>query len=373
MRRSGSSGCPNGRNELKIMIINRAYKTELDPTPAQRDAFERFAGTARFVFNWALGKRIEAYQATGKSLGFFEQSRELTVRKQSSEFNWMYQVSAIVCVEALRAVDFAFKNFFRRCKEKNGKPGFPKFKSKKKCLGSFKLKQHIHVAERRIKLPRLGWIRLKEANYLPITRRTVTNAKPRRTDAKTKPRRTARNLIKINQVEENISVPDNQGPPLHLKLDNRPTFNPYVLGEQSRPLHQSKIAVLPLQPLERQIRRLRKLSRRLSRKQLGSSNREKARIKLAKLHYHIASQRLDFIHKITTTLAINHASITVEKPPIQKMLKSKRFARGTADASFSEFIRQLEYKCEWYGSKLSVTTAGSAESNACGDCAAADG
>jgi len=126
------------------MKIQRAYKTELDPNEEQRTLLLKHAGAARFAWNWGLARRVEEYQAMGKSSNAIEQHRELNALK-ATEFPWRYEVSKCAPQEALRDLDKAFAHFYRRVKQKNGKAGFPKFKSKRKGVGGFRLTGAIHV------------------------------------------------------------------------------------------------------------------------------------------------------------------------------------------------------------------------------------
>ena len=147
------------------MEIFRAYKTELDPNNVQRTVFLKHAGASRFAWNWGLSRRIEKYEATGKSNNAIEQHRQLNALKPT-EFPWMYDVSKCAMQESLRDLDKAYQGFFRRVKASK-KPGFPKFKSRKNGIGSFRLNGAIHVTDTHIKLPRIGWLRLKEDGYIP--------------------------------------------------------------------------------------------------------------------------------------------------------------------------------------------------------------
>src|SRR5215467_5254273 len=153
------------------MQAQRGYKTELDLNNAQRTACLQHAGAARFAYNWGLTRRKAHYQQTGKGLNAMALHKELNALK-STEFPWMYEVSKCAPQEALRDLDSAYKHFFRRWQLKTagqykGKLGFPRFKSKKRGIGSFTLTGHIHVMEETIQLPRLGVLRLKEKQYLP--------------------------------------------------------------------------------------------------------------------------------------------------------------------------------------------------------------
>ena len=135
------------------MNVLRAFKTELDLNHVQRTACARHAGAARFAFNWGLARKQQAYLDGQKTPTAIDLHRELN-RLKKTELAWMYEVSKCAPQEALRNLDQAFANFFRRVKERKAgqkiKVGFPKFKSKKKGLGSFRLTGAIHVFEKEI-------------------------------------------------------------------------------------------------------------------------------------------------------------------------------------------------------------------------------
>src|SRR5471030_353236 len=159
-----------------MTIRLRAYKTQLDPNNVLRTQLLQHAGAKRWAYNWGLRRKIEEYEKTGKSPSATALHRELNRLKKAPPTQggvpWMYEVSKCAPQEALRDLDLAFVNFFRRVKE-GGKPGFPRFKSKKRGIGGFRLTGTLKVFERHIQLPRLGRIRLKERGYLPFDEPTV--------------------------------------------------------------------------------------------------------------------------------------------------------------------------------------------------------
>ena len=151
------------------MKVIRGYKTELHINNKQITNCLKHAGAARYAYNWGLSQKQQAYEAKEKSPNAIELHRRLNQLKKT-DLPWMYESSKCAPQEALRNLDRAFDNFFRKCKQKKqgnykGKVGFPKFKSKKKGIGSFRLTGTIRVFENSIQLPRLGLLKLKERNY----------------------------------------------------------------------------------------------------------------------------------------------------------------------------------------------------------------
>lgn len=306
------------------MRLNKSYKTEIAPNNVQWTLLLKHAGVARFAWNWALARRIEEYKLTGKSSGYSEQNRQLNAIKRD-EFPWMYEVSKCAAQESLLNLDDAFQKFFSK------RAKYPRFKSKKRGVGGFRLKGSFAVTSRMIRLPRIGWLRLKESNYIP------TDAKINSVTVK---ERAGRWFVSV-QVEEEISVPENQGPAIGLDLG----LKSFVVGSDGSSLDAPK-------PLLRSLKRLRVLSRRHSRKQKGSMNRRKAAKRLTRLHYRISCRRADFLHKATSDLAKTKSVIVVEDLNVRGMVRNRRLSRAISDAGWSEFVRQLEYKTTWNGGKV---------------------
>jgi transposase len=153
------------------MLVQRAYTTELDLNDQQVTACRQHAGAARWAYNWGFQVKQERYRATKKSPTAIELHRELNALKKT-DVPWLYQVSKCAPQEALWNLDAAFTNFYRRSALKKqgkwkGKLGYPRLKTKKKGLGSFRLTGSIRVSSEAIVLPRLGRLRLKERGYLP--------------------------------------------------------------------------------------------------------------------------------------------------------------------------------------------------------------
>ena len=328
------------------VVIFRAYRVELDPNNRQRTVFLRHAGAARFAWNWGLARRIEEYERTGKCCNVFTQQNQFNALKKT-EFAWMSNISARAPIEALHDLDQAFQDFFRRVKA-GKKPGFPKFKSRKTSIGNFRLRQSVVLTANQIRLPCIGWIRMKEHGYIPTSGIRILSA--------TISERAGHWFVSVI-CEQGIAVPVNAGIPVGVDLG----VKHLAVTSDGRVFDNPR-------PLKKLLKKLKRLSRQHSRKQKGGQNRKKAARRLAKLHYRIACVRRDALHKVTTNLAKNHSLIAVEDLNVQGMMKNHNLAQAISDVSFAEFRRQLEYKCGWYGSRLVVVGRFFPSSKTCSGC-----
>jgi putative transposase len=232
--------------------IHRGYKTELKLNKLQQTLCRKPAGCARFAYNWALQRKIAAYTATGKALTAIDLPRELN-RLKKTEFAWMYEVSKCAPQEALRNLDRAFHNFFSRL-QKKGKPGFPRFKSRKHGRGSFRLTGIIRVFSDAIQLPRLGRLRLKERGYLPAESERIHIL------SATVSEQAGRWFVSL-QVQETISVEEKAGKVVGVDvgIHRLATVSDGALIDNPKALYRYQ-------------RKLQRIQRRLARKQRGSQN-----------------------------------------------------------------------------------------------------
>jgi putative transposase len=320
--------------------IKRAYKYELDLNNTQRTACLKHAGAARWAFNFGLRRKKEAYAAGEKTPTAIGLHRELNVLKQA-EIPWMYAVSKCAPQEALRNLDRAFVNFFAK------RSRFPKFKSRKRGIGSFRLTGTIRVEGKTIQLPRLGFLRLKEESA--VTGRILSA---------TVSEKAGRWFVSV-QVETSIVVPDNQGPAVGVDLGvkNLATLSDGRVFENPK-------------SYRRKLNVLRRAQRIVARRQKGSKRRERAKRRVAKLHYRIACCRSDATHKMTTFIAMTCGVVGIEDLNVAGMLKNHCLASAVGDAAFGEVRRQLEYKTVWYGSRLIVNDRFLPSSKTCSRCGA---
>jgi putative transposase len=334
--------------------VKRAYKTELKPNASQRAALARHCGAARFAYNWGLARKAASYELTGKSPAAIDLHRDLNALKKT-DFPWFYGVSKCAPQEALRDLDRAFSHFFRRCElKKKGKlkvrVGFPRFKSRRNGLGSFRLTGSVHVEAGRVKLPRLGSIRLKEKGYLPAESETVHILSACVSE------RACRWFVSLQVEEERPETMPASGPPAGVDLGVK-MLAACSYGEDGHIHYENPKA------LYAGARKLRRLQRKLSRQEKGSNRRIATKQKIARQHYRVACVRSDAIHKATSSVVaktkppeMRPSLIGVEDLNVSGMMKNqnRHLARAVADASMREFRRQLTYKCSWYGIELVI-------------------
>src|SRR5258708_22735380 len=333
--------------------ILRAYKTELDPNNALRTLLLKHAGARRWAYNWALRRKIEDYEKTGKSPHAPALHRELNRLKKTDLAEggvpWMYEVSTCAPQEALRDLDLAFVNFFRRVKE-GQKPGFPRFKSKKRGIGGFRLTGTIKVFERHLQLPRLGRIRLKERGYLPFDDPTVQILSATVTE------RAGRWFVSL-QVETEIEkvLPKEATGGVDVGISALATLSDGKTFENPRTLLGAE-------------RKRKRLQRSVSRKRKGSKNRQKAVRKLAKAHAHVANLRENVLHEISCAISKRFGIVGMEDLNAEGRGRNHCLAKALKDAAWSELRHQVEYKTSWNGGRLVLADPSHPSSNNCSGC-----
>jgi putative transposase len=335
-----------------MSTIQRAYKVELDLNNEQTTACRKHAGAARWTYNWGLQRKQEEYRQTGKSPNAMELHRELNTLKHTA-VPWMYEVSKCAPQEALRNLDRAFAGFFRRVQRKKagqykGKLGYPQRKSKKRGFGSFRLTGSIIVFPAAIQLPRLGRLRLKERDYLPIGGVKVLSA--------TVSEHAEHWYVSVLVEQEHVA-PANRGPVVGVDLGIKHLATLSDGQVEENPRH-----------LKRNLKKIKRLQRAVSRKVEGSQSRKKAVQRLANQHRRVANLRADTLHHLTSRLAKTKSIVVIEDLNVSGMLKNHTLAQAIADVGFAQFRRQLDYKAAWYGCRVFVAARWFASSRTCSCC-----
>jgi putative transposase len=310
--------------------INRAFKVEIDPTEEQKVLMNQTFGCVRFIYNYGLDKKNKHYQTTKESLKYNDLSKELTSMKDTTH-PWLSNVPSIALQQGLRNLESAYQNFFRDLKK--GKVSYPKFKCKGKSRDSFRLQNNgFSVGTNYISLSKLGDVRLKELDYIPL------NAKFNNV---TISRQANHYFASVNC---DIEMQEPPIPQTVIGLDMGIKTQVVVSNGQTfeNPKNTRKYA-----------KRLRRNQRKHSRKVKGSKNRRKAQMRVARVHKKISDCRKDNIHKITSNLVKTKPRfIVIENLNVKGMQKNRKLSKVVSDVAFYEIKRQLAYKTMWYGGKL---------------------
>lgn len=329
--------------------MNISYKFRLYPNKQQEVLIQKTFGCVRYVFNYFLSERKRRYEESGEKMGFYSCCKELTALKHSFDMEWLREPDKNALQYAIKDLDQAFQNFFRRCK-KGGKPGYPKFKSKKDHHNSYKtgnLTKEIEVFSNSIKLPKLGKVKCRISREVKgrILNATISQAP------------SGKYFVSICCTDVEIDMHKSTGAMVGLDMGLREfaISSDGTAYENPRYFHESE-------------KRLARLQRKLSRKSKDSKRREKARIAVAKAHEKVSNQRRDFLQKLSTKLVKENDLIAIEDLSTQGMMKNHNLAKSIGDASWGEFKRMLEYKTAWHKKVLIKIDRFFPSSQLCSEC-----
>ncbi len=316
-----------------MINIDRAYKFRIYPNAEQKELIIKTFGCCRYVYNYYLSMRMRMYEETSESFNYYACAKDLTKLKQQEDTKWLGEVDATALQTSLRNLDDAYKNFFRSVK-KGEMPGFPKFKSKHhrresyqcKCVGT-----NIKVLDNAIQLPKLGKVKC----------RISKNVEGRILSATVSRTPSGKFFVSICCTDVPVEELPKTGKAVGLDLG----IHSFAVSSDGTEFPNHKY-------LLQSEKKLAKEQRRLSRKTKDSRNRERARIKVAKVHEHITNQRKDMLHKLSTKMIRAYDIICLEDLVPKDMVKDNFFAKHINDVAWGEFVRLLTYKAEMYGKRV---------------------
>ena len=325
----------------------KAYKFRLYPNKKQQEYFVKTFGCVRFVYNKMLEDRIRLYEESKLNPNVEQKVPAPAMYKD--EFPFLKEVDSLALCNAQMDLNKAYANFFR-----DKSVGFPKFKSKRTDRNSYKINNNKHnsirIKDGKIRLLKLGFVKFKQHRHFEgiIKSATISMTKTgkffisilvKQDDEQWIP---AKNKVGIDLGLEHFAIMTNDEM-VSEKIDN-PRF------------------------LRKSEEKVKKAQRALSRKKIGSKNREKAKLILAKKHEKIANQRKDFLHKLSKRIVDENQVIVVETLKSKNMMKNHKVAKSIGDVSWYEFVRQLEYKCKFYGRTLIKADQWFASTQICSSC-----
>lgn len=306
----------------------RAYKYRLYPNGEQRVLISKHFGSCRFVYNYALAKKVKAYQTDGTNLSRFNIQADLPNMKKSEEYCWLKEVNSLSLQAALANLDSAYIKFFRERK------GFPKFKSKKDSKQSFSIPQNTKVdfENSRVFIPKFkGGIKARLHRTFSGVVKTSTITR----------NSTGKYFISI-LVE--VDEPDI---PMKPFCENKAVG--IDIGVKTFAVLSDGTDIPNPKHLKQSLNKVKHLQRSLSRKSKGSKNREKARKNLALAYEKVVNQRGDFMHKVTKFLVSNYDTICLEDLNVKGMMKNHCIAQALSDIAIGTFNTMMEYKAKEHG------------------------
>ncbi|MEU4830211.1 RNA-guided endonuclease TnpB family protein [Streptosporangium sp. NPDC023615] len=325
-------------------IVKRAFKFRFHPTNEQAAQLSRTFGCARLVYNKALQHRSRAYTIEGRKVSYVESSATLTQWKKTEDLAFLNEVSSVPLQQALRHLQAAFANFFAK------RAKYPTFKSRKKSRASAEYTRSAFIYRGgQITLAKMdGPLNVVWSRPLPegADPSTVTVSK----DA------AGRWFVSI-LCEDRIS-------PLPA------TANVVGVDAGITALATLSTGEKIVNPKHERAdrRKLARAQRRLARTEKGSANRQKAKLKVARVHARIADRRRDHLHKVTTRLVRENQTVVIEDLTVRNLVKNRKLARAVSDTSWRQMRTMLEYKAQWYGRELLVVDRWFPSSKLCSAC-----
>lgn len=325
------------------MDIKRAYRFRFYPTPEQELILARTFGCARFAYNHMLRLRTDAWFQRQERIGYHETSAALTKLKREPEFAWLNEVSSVPVQQALRHLQTAFANFFAK------RARYPSFKRKDGPQSAEYTTSAFKWDGKALRLAKMDApLAIRWSRTLPKGAKltTVTVSK----DA------AGRYFVSMLCDDSVSAKPEAAG---RIGID---------LGLTHFAILSTGEKIAAPNTFRKNEAKLAKLQRRLAKKQKGSARRTKAKLKVARMHAKTADARRDFLHKLSTRLINENQVIAIESLAVSNMQKNRCLSKSIADASWSEFVRQLEYKARWYGRTLIGIDRWYPSSKRCSDC-----
>ena len=303
------------------MLVNKAYKYRIYPTETQKVFFKKQFGCGRFIYNHCLEERKKQYEQTKKSDTFNKQCKVLTLLKKDPKYHWLNEVYCQGLQASIKNLDTAYKNFFKKQND------YPRFKSKNDNQ-SFKIPQGFKVKDGKIYIPKI-----KEGIKILLDKRLRSVQKIC--------------FITISMTKTGKYFASLTCEAVHTPLPKAGTSIGIDTGINHLAVLSNGTEYGNHKFLRSKSKKVKFNSRKLSSKKKGSNNRNKQRIKLARVHEKVTNLRLHHLHQVTTEIIKNHDEIYVEDLAVKNLMKNKKLGFSFNDVALGTFYQLLEYKAKW--------------------------
>jgi putative transposase len=324
-------------------VLRRGFKFRFYPTKEQETLLRQTLGCARFVWNYFLDLRQKSWKQENKSLSYYDTAKLLTQLKKEPEYIWLNDVSIIPLRYSIYDLDGTYKKFFK------GNCGYPNFKKKsgKNSIG-------LDTSAFRIKDGKFFIAKSKQPLNIRFHIQLPQNQEIRFLTISLEP--SGKWYVSFNLEDPSIQpLPESQN---QIGIDlGITTFATTSNGDK-----------IKSPDLKKEYQKLKRLQRRLSKKQKGSKNRNKARIKFARQYEKITNIRRNFHHQVSRKLVNENQVIVLEDLKVKNMVKNRKLSRAISEQGWYQFRSFLEYKCNWYGRELVAISQWYPSSKTCSSC-----
>ncbi|EJT6165028.1 transposase [Clostridium perfringens] len=355
--------------------LKRAYKVEINPTDEQKSKIHQTIGVSRFVYNFYIAHNKEVYEKEGKFVSGMDFSKWLNNEyiPKNQDMKWIKEVSSKATKQTIMNGDKAFRDFFKKAK------GFPKFKKKKnqdvKAYFPKNNKTDWTIERHRVKIPTLGWVRLKEFGYIPTNSIVKSGTVSQKADRYYVSILVEETDIKISNSNIGIKIfnHNNEGIGIDLGIKD---FAICSNGNKFKNINKTST----FKKIEKKLKReQRKLSRKYKDLKIRNKNIKEGRatgqniqkqvVKVQKLHQRLRNIRTDYINKTVFSIIKQKPSyITIEDLNVKGMMKNKHLSKAIASQKFFEFKTKLTVKCKENHIELRIVDRFYPSSKTCSSC-----